>query len=107
MVLVLPAVLALLGDNPMQSELACHVGLAGKFFCRNCWVKGRDAEEAESAPAPQTTHPASDAESVGSARSGESETDTSKSRTQRKETMQELVDRARRFLDVGTYHSLI
>lgn len=44
-VLVIPAVLALLGDNPMQSELSCHVGLAGKFFCRCCWVKGRDAED--------------------------------------------------------------
>ncbi|KAI0309831.1 hypothetical protein OF83DRAFT_1179167 [Amylostereum chailletii] len=45
LVLVIPAVLALLGDNPMQSEMACHIGLRGKFFCRCCWVKGRDAEE--------------------------------------------------------------
>ncbi|KAI6111303.1 hypothetical protein F5141DRAFT_1188430 [Pisolithus sp. B1] len=29
MVLVIPAVLAMLSDNPMQSELACHVGLQG------------------------------------------------------------------------------
>ena len=41
---MIPAVLALLGDNPMQSELACHIGLMGKFFCRHCWVKGRDAK---------------------------------------------------------------
>ncbi|KIN94825.1 hypothetical protein M404DRAFT_70619, partial [Pisolithus tinctorius Marx 270] len=40
MILVILAVLAMLGDNPMQSELACHVGLQGKFFCHNCWVKG-------------------------------------------------------------------
>jgi hypothetical protein len=33
---------ALLGDNPMQSEFACHIGLMGKFFCRMCWVKGFD-----------------------------------------------------------------
>ncbi|KAF8240053.1 hypothetical protein L208DRAFT_892589 [Tricholoma matsutake] len=39
-VLVIPAVLALLGDNPMQSEFACHIGLRGKLFCRACWVKG-------------------------------------------------------------------
>ncbi|EGO18389.1 hypothetical protein SERLADRAFT_412257 [Serpula lacrymans var. lacrymans S7.9] len=42
-VLLLPFVLALLGDNPMQSEFACHIGLHGKLFCRACWVKGIDA----------------------------------------------------------------
>ncbi|KAF8987533.1 hypothetical protein BDZ89DRAFT_912158, partial [Hymenopellis radicata] len=36
----IPFVLALLGDNPMQSEFACHIGMRGKFFCRNCDVKG-------------------------------------------------------------------
>ncbi|KIK56084.1 hypothetical protein GYMLUDRAFT_76242 [Collybiopsis luxurians FD-317 M1] len=33
MVLVIVSVLAMLGDNPMQSEFACHVGLMGKMFC--------------------------------------------------------------------------
>ncbi|KAJ7443599.1 hypothetical protein B0H11DRAFT_1747920 [Mycena galericulata] len=42
LVLMIPAVLALLGDNPMQSEFACHIGLRGKFFCQACWVKGSD-----------------------------------------------------------------
>ena len=44
-VLVIPMVLAMLGDNPMQSEFACHIRLHKKFFCRTCWVKGRDAED--------------------------------------------------------------
>ena len=41
--MLVPWALALEGDNPMQSELACHVGLTGKFFCQNCMVKGCDA----------------------------------------------------------------
>ncbi|KAF8480569.1 hypothetical protein JB92DRAFT_3102105 [Gautieria morchelliformis] len=45
MVLLLIWILVLLGDNPMQSELACHCGLLAKFFCWCCWVKGPDAVE--------------------------------------------------------------
>ncbi|KAL4078903.1 hypothetical protein V8B97DRAFT_2021242 [Scleroderma yunnanense] len=43
-ILVFPSVLALLGDNPMQSELSCHVGSMGKYFCCVCNVKGHDAQ---------------------------------------------------------------
>lgn len=46
-VLVIPSVLAMLGDNPMQSELACHIGLQGKMFCRVCWVEGDEHEDIE------------------------------------------------------------
>jgi len=31
----------MLGDNPMQSEIACHVGLMGRMFCHVCKVKGK------------------------------------------------------------------
>ncbi|KAG1833238.1 hypothetical protein DFJ58DRAFT_632431, partial [Suillus subalutaceus] len=41
-VLIIPSVLALLGDNPMQSEMACHIGSMGKYFCHVCKVKGHD-----------------------------------------------------------------
>ncbi|KAH7873932.1 uncharacterized protein C8R40DRAFT_1048559, partial [Lentinula edodes] len=97
MVLIIPVVLAMLGDNPMQSEFACHVGLAGKFFCRCCFVKGRDAEDETAVPAPG---PVSDDVSVQSDLSNTGDEGTKK-RGRRKETMQELIARAKRF--VGTF----
>src|SRR6266436_8210405 len=77
-VLLIPMVLALLGDNPMQSEFACHIGLEGKLFCRACWVKGTDAR-AETAQqhsnSPQASPRGSGAEATSEASSaGRSET---------------------------------
>jgi hypothetical protein len=46
-VLLIPSVLALLGDNPMQSELSCHIGMHGKLFCRCCFVRGQDSAKKE------------------------------------------------------------
>ncbi len=43
-VLYIPWFLACLGDNPMQSELASHIGLQGKFFCRVCHARGKDSQ---------------------------------------------------------------
>ncbi|KIK60057.1 hypothetical protein GYMLUDRAFT_244835 [Collybiopsis luxurians FD-317 M1] len=45
MVLLIVSVLAMLGDNLMQSEFACHVGFMGKLFCHCCFVKGKDQEQ--------------------------------------------------------------
>lgn len=130
-VLVIPAVLALLGDNPMQSELSCHVGLAGKFFCRCCWVKGRDAEDeaanktmddtsasAENATRTSTstmagsTNPSesdhaatsSNTSSASLAQSGSTptpNTTSAKKKGRAQETKQQLVERATRFLGVS------
>lgn len=47
MVLIIPSVFGLLGDNPMQSEMACHVGMAGNNFCRICKVSSPHFEEDE------------------------------------------------------------
>ncbi|KAF8891836.1 hypothetical protein BD779DRAFT_1437618 [Infundibulicybe gibba] len=92
-VLIIPWVVALLGDNPMQSELSCHIGLAGKFFCRNCDVKGFDVgdipalqsdDEATSEVGLQTGH------------------DTTKHRSRKKlETLDEMVQRVKRFVRKG------
>ena len=102
MVLVIPVVLAILGDNPMQSEIACHIGLTGKFFCRNCMVYGQEVVEEQAgggaAPREHTR-----AESVASDSSVASN-DSAKKKGKRKETMQDLVDRARRFLGVSTVY---
>ncbi|KAF8803001.1 hypothetical protein BYT27DRAFT_7110917 [Phlegmacium glaucopus] len=51
-VLIFPTVLALLGDNPMQSEMACHIGLQGKAFCRACTVKRPDSAQVPEANQP-------------------------------------------------------
>ena len=50
LILVFLTVLALLGDNLMHSEFACHIGLRGKFFCHACWVKGSDAQDSGNLP---------------------------------------------------------
>ncbi|KIK11230.1 hypothetical protein PISMIDRAFT_19713 [Pisolithus microcarpus 441] len=113
MVLVILAVLAMLGDNPMQSELACHVGLQGKFFCRNCWVQGVGADSRqppESTGRAVLTNLDDDTRSI---ETGSHATDSDgslhqgvarplKGKGRRSETMQDLVDRARRFLGANT-----
>ncbi|OSX63035.1 hypothetical protein POSPLADRAFT_1033630 [Postia placenta MAD-698-R-SB12] len=74
MILVIPGVLALLGDNPMQSELACHVSLAGS---------GHQADS-------NSKHSNTFASSAGS--------HSKRAKKMRcAETLQELVDRARHF----------
>ncbi|KAF9521533.1 hypothetical protein CPB83DRAFT_865442 [Crepidotus variabilis] len=77
MVLVIVWVLALLGDNPMQAEFACHAGLRAKFFCRICWVKGKDSGEME-----------------------EDEVESGK-----KENFAGMVNRVLRFMTIGTERS--
>ncbi|KAK7001189.1 hypothetical protein R3P38DRAFT_3327244 [Favolaschia claudopus] len=121
LVLLIPAVLALLGDNPMQSEFACHIGMRGKLFCRACWVKESDALGGE-ADKPQASEshaglddvPA-DSESEGEAppsspagqAESDAESDTSQTKKKRgkrvKETLEQMVDRVKSFMKVRLF----
>jgi hypothetical protein len=114
-VLLIPMILALLGDNPMQSEFACHIGLGGKFFCRACWVKGTDAS-GDSAEDPNGPHADDRAErlsdnesTAGSEATGDGggsdggSTSGSKPKSRRKralESMSNMVNRVKSFVKV-------
>jgi hypothetical protein len=83
-------VLAMLGDNPMQSEFACHIGLRGKFFCRCCWVKGYDARDNADGDSSQASTSSSKAESTDGP--------TGRKRT---ETLAVMLARIKRFVVVS------
>jgi hypothetical protein len=89
----------------MQSEMACHIGSMGKYFCRICKVKGHDTAGKESNPARDTTQAQNGNDSIGEEFSGsesEAHNDTSlnSARKRTKETMEELVTRVKQFVKV-------
>lgn len=92
---MIPSVLALLGDNPMQSEFACHIGLRGKFFCRVCHVIGKDAKGGRE----EVNDAASEDDEVAS--NADSTTSNSKSRRRKfVETLDQMVRRVTAFIKV-------
>ena len=84
----------------MQSEFACHIGLRGKFFCRNCWVKGKDAGDNEGGLGDDSGDESDDGEN-------EEAPPKKKRRKQLVETFQVLSDRLRRFMKVSHLASFI
>ncbi|CAK5282232.1 unnamed protein product [Mycena citricolor] len=121
-VLAISEVLALLGDNPMQSKFACHIGLRGKFFCHACWAKGHSSEP-ESDTIPSSTQVIAEnlnvgndqaerrddtngidegAQSEDSAASIESTSGVKKGRAKHAvETMAQMVARVKAFMTIG------
>ncbi|KAH9023715.1 hypothetical protein EDB85DRAFT_1849591, partial [Lactarius pseudohatsudake] len=116
-VLVIPFVAALLGDNPMQSEFACHIGQMGnmvfmyavhhKFFCRTCDVKGFDAPPSGlRVPVnPTTSNDGNITSDLPGTSDGESSAGGSPSvshgRKKGDESMQDMVERITRFINIG------
>lgn len=104
---------ALLGDNPMQSEFACHVGPGGKLLCCICDVKGVDGLTNESqlttvltstdgANGGHTT-PDSIGTSDGNGNSSANDSHTPANGCKRKlESMQEMVVHVTHFVETGT-----
>ena len=114
-VLVIPFVAALLGDNPMQSEFACHVGPGGKLICCICNVKGKDISTNRLQPstAPTSIDGANrgrttpdligTSNSDGNSNSSASNTGAPTNGQKRKlETMQEIVEHVTRFVHIRT-----
>ncbi|KAJ6576824.1 hypothetical protein B0H10DRAFT_1963322 [Mycena sp. CBHHK59/15] len=101
LVLVIPSVLAMLGDNPMQSEFACHIGFRGRFFCRACWVRGDpeqsdDDDEEENEP----DGSGSDTSSVASGTGSKKTTGEGKKKRKKKkdETVLDMISRIGQFM---------
>ncbi|KAI0071046.1 hypothetical protein K474DRAFT_1687227 [Panus rudis PR-1116 ss-1] len=116
--LLIPSVLAILGDNPMQSEIACHIGLRGNFFCRSCWVSSSTVESEDGEVGDDNAQPGEDTQGEDTASDNasiysnisESEATDSRSaggqkqaRRRRKpvETMKQMMDRLKRFMTTG------
>ncbi len=114
-VLIIIPVLSMLGDNPMQSEMACHTGLHAKYFCRACHVKGTDAtEDAERVGQASLDGSADVAGGIQSDHESGSESDASasgskppKKRGARAvESMQQMLHRVKEFMKVSACLSM-
>ncbi|KAF8156763.1 hypothetical protein B0H34DRAFT_783108 [Crassisporium funariophilum] len=111
-VLLIPSILAMLGDNPMQSKFACHIGLRGRKFCRMCHVEGNveGAEGDNGAGAIGNTEQNSDVSSVASdasMASDQGKAKKAKRSTKKSETMMEMVQRVTKFMKrLKTLHGI-
>ncbi|KAF8204045.1 hypothetical protein BJ912DRAFT_841196 [Pholiota molesta] len=98
LVLIFPTTLALLGDNPMHSEFACHIGLRGKYFCRACWVKGTDTQDGQNMP--NIAEQISEQTALASPRGN-----TTRKKGKFQETMAAMITRISAFIKPGVLRS--
>ena len=88
----------------MQSEFACHIGLRGKYFCRICRVKGRDAQdEVDNADAQPAAGGRRRRGSGGSGGSTAASGSDGGGQSKKLESMDDMVKRARQFLKVSQF----
>ena len=102
-ILLIPSVFALLGDNPMQSEMACHRGLMAKFFCRLCWVQGHDSENPKSTAAETGQDSERGSEGESEDQSNLEPPGVAKASRKKTETKEQMIDRVTRFMEVVLY----
>ncbi|KAI5824138.1 hypothetical protein K523DRAFT_343548 [Schizophyllum commune Tattone D] len=102
------SVFALLGDNPMQSELCSHSGIAANHFCRICWVEGADMDgdidDDEGGRRSRSPSPSPSPASPGTA--GPSQSTASGARTRAEETVEDMKARIECFMRVGGNRSV-
>jgi hypothetical protein len=94
----------MLGDNPMQSEIACHVGLMGRMFCRVCKVSGKvSTGEGEENMDPAVDNQSDSASSVEASLHEDEEVEQANPQSKRPkktETIAEAVRRVTSFMSV-------
>uniref|UniRef100_A0A8H7XVA1 Uncharacterized protein n=1 Tax=Psilocybe cubensis TaxID=181762 RepID=A0A8H7XVA1_PSICU len=103
-VMIFPPVFALLGDNPMHSEFACHIGMQGKYFCQICWAKGVDSQECphKNLPHDSCARPNFPTLSIHSdVDSEDTFTRPSHKRRRYKESMESMLRRVSDFIKIG------
>ncbi|THH17637.1 hypothetical protein EW146_g3214 [Bondarzewia mesenterica] len=96
LVLVIPVILGLLGDNPMQSEFACHI--ATRLQPGQGHVESESDMSSLAASSADGSQSAHDDSASGLSTDGEASAGTTKKKGRAQETLQQLADRARRFL---------
>ncbi|KAJ7736951.1 hypothetical protein DFH07DRAFT_842427, partial [Mycena maculata] len=99
LILVIPSVLAMLVDNPMQSEFACHIGFRGKLFCRACWAKGDPKSDDKDDDNTDADGGKSDETSLSDTSTGPAGTGKKKKNLQ---TVPEMISRVCQFMSQGT-----
>jgi uncharacterized Zn finger protein (UPF0148 family) len=89
----------------MQSEMACHVGMMGRMFCRICKVVGKlTTGNVEEAMGPAADDSSDSASTIASDIDADNKHQNSKGKRAKKtETITEAIKRVTRFMQVRVF----